>query len=120
MRDRRLQGLVITSLHLSPDLRNAKVYYALPEVPADAPHAVQNAAERDTRTGLLRVTPFVRARVAEALATKRTPDLHFHRDRLAEASLRAEAVLAEERRQKAQAAPPAPEAAQGDASEPRH
>lgn len=89
VRDQALQEVTITSLQLSPDLRNAKIYYALRrEVPG---------LERKVRDALERVTPFLRARVAEALTTKRTPDLHFHRDRMAEASLRAEDVLAAER-----------------------
>src|SRR5262245_24480537 len=78
VRDRQLQGVTIMSLHLSPDLRNAKVYYALPDVP---PRSEQ---ERRVKEGLLRVTPFLRAQVAATLGMKRTPDLHFHRDRTAE------------------------------------
>lgn len=89
VRDEALQEVAITSLNLSPDLRNAKVYYAL--------RGQSAGLERRVREGLERVTPFLRARVAEALTTKRTPDLHFHRDRMAEASLRAEDVLAAER-----------------------
>jgi ribosome-binding factor A len=87
--DRRVQRVVPMSVQLSPDLRNAKVLYALREGP-------RPIKEREVHDGLERVKPFVRARIAEALALKRTPDLHFHRDRMAEASLRAEAVLLEE------------------------
>jgi ribosome-binding factor A len=102
VRDQALQEIAITSLHLSPDLRNAKVYYAL--------RGQSPGLERRVREGLERVTPFLRARVAEALTTKRTPDLHFHRDRMAEASLRAEDVLSAERAaQRASAQPQAEE-----------
>lgn len=91
--DSRLQEVSIVGLQLSPDLRNAKVMYAL------RGRAVRR--EEQVQEGLQRVTPFLRARVAEALTIKRTPDLHFHRDRTAEASLRAAAVLEAEGRRAA-------------------
>lgn len=87
--DRRVQRVVPMAVQLSPDLRNAKILYAVRE-------GARPVKERDVHEGLERVKPFLRARVAEALALKRTPDLHFHRDRMAEASLRAEAVILEE------------------------
>jgi ribosome-binding factor A len=86
--DRRLQHVVPVALELSPDLRNAKVRYAL--------RRGGDAAERAARDGLKAVTPFLRARVAEALSIKRTPDLHFHRDKVAEASFRAVELLENE------------------------
>lgn len=106
--DRRVQHVVPMAVQLSPDLRNAKILYALRDSP-------RPAKERDVHDGLERAKPFLRARIAEALALKRTPDLHFHRDRMAEASLRAEAVMLEERvaaiRQPSKETPP--EAAPG-------
>ena len=84
--DKRLQLVSIVSLQLSPDLRNAKVSYAI------APsHFVP--AIKDIETGLAKAMPFLRARIAEALSLKRIPTIHFHRDRLAESSLRAGEVL---------------------------
>jgi ribosome-binding factor A len=84
--DPRLADVVPTSVQLSPDLRNAKVYYALPKLKNES-------GLRAIQEGLLRVTPFLRARLAEAVSMKRLPDLHFHRDRLAESSLRASKLL---------------------------
>ncbi len=81
--DPSLSDVVPSSVQLSPDLRNAKVYYALRRAPN--PRAVQD--------GLKRVTPFLRARLADVLVMRRLPDLHFHRDRMAESSLRASALL---------------------------
>lgn len=88
--DRRVQCVAIVGVQLSPDLRNAKVRYAVRTGPSTPP-------QRDIDQGLERIRPFLRARVAEAISLKRVPQLHFHRDRLAEASLRAEQVLQQER-----------------------
>jgi ribosome-binding factor A len=106
--DPRLADVVPTSIQMSPDLRNAKVYYALrkseptrkrrgpaaPKTPA-ALKAEEAAMARAVQEALVRVTPFLRVRLADALVVKRLPDLHFHRDRLAESSLRAGALLQE-------------------------
>lgn len=90
-----LYDVVPAKVQLSPDLRNAKVYYALRQgTPAGKGKGGEAAAARAVEEGLKRVTPFLRARIAEALIMKRLPDLHFHRDRLAESSLRASSLLA--------------------------
>jgi len=90
--DPRLSDVVPTSVQLSPDLRNAKVYYALRQtVPLSK--AQEASLVAGVAAGLARVTPFLRARLAEAVVMKRLPDLHFHRDRLAESSLRASSLL---------------------------
>jgi ribosome-binding factor A len=99
--DPRLSDVEPTSVQLSPDLRNAKVYYALRRAP-DAKLAANlsrarktqaEAAVREVQAALLRVTPFLRARLADVVVMRRLPDLHFHRDRLAESSLRASVIL---------------------------
>lgn len=95
--DPRLSNLAIARVQLSPDLRNAKVYYARRDaVPGRAagltPGAARVREEAQQKTihdGLDRVTPFLRARLADVVQMKRLPDLHFHRDRDAEAALRA-------------------------------
>lgn len=98
--DPRLADLEPTSVQMSPDLRNAKVMYALRSEPAagkSPPTAQRTAADRLITDALQRVTPFLRARLVDVVAMKRLPDLHFHRDRMAEASLRAQALLTRER-----------------------
>ncbi|HNN94174.1 MAG TPA: ribosome-binding factor A [Pseudomonadota bacterium] len=95
--DPRLASLAIARVQLSPDLRNAKVYYArrdaVPGRPAGlTPGAARVREEAQMKTihdGLVRVTPFLRARLSDVVQMKRLPDLHFHRDRDAEAALRA-------------------------------
>lgn len=85
--DPRLQAVSVVSLQLSPDYRNARVLYAL--VPQEEPWPSLQAL----REGFAKVTPFVRARLSEQLGLKRTPQLAFHRDRTAEASLRAQSLM---------------------------
>src|SRR5437868_3690173 len=94
--DPRLAAVVPTSVQMSPDLRNAKIYYAIrPPKKRPPPAPTQRAArvkeqkkQREVDEGLERVTPFLRARLADAVQLRRLPELHFHRDRIAEAALR--------------------------------
>lgn len=103
--DPRLAELVPTSVQMSPDLRNAKVMYALREDPrataaAQGKPAVRRAVDPRARAieeALQRVTPFLRTRLVDVVAMKRLPELHFHRDRMAESSLRAQELMTHER-----------------------
>ncbi len=105
--DRRLQDVAPVALELSSDLRNAKVMYGMRGKAAGKTGAAETQQDRAVREGLTKVTPFLRARVAEALSMKRVPDLHFHRDRVAEGALRAAALLATEKAATEKAATPA-------------
>ncbi len=95
--DPRLAQLAIARVQLSPDLRNAKIYYARrdavpgrpPGLSPGAARVHEEAQQKTIHDGLNRVTPFLRARLADVVQMKRLPDLHFHRDRDAEAALRA-------------------------------
>ena len=73
-RDPRLGDVSTTRVELSVDYKSARVFYVLPE------GVHQGAVER----ALVRATPFLRARLAEALALKQVPALRFVHDRLAE------------------------------------
>ncbi len=65
--DPELEGVRITHVVLSPDLRSAKVHFA---VPRGRPRsAVERAFER--------ASAFLRARLAEGVDLKRTPELRF-------------------------------------------
>lgn len=112
--DPRLSDVVPVRVQLSPDLRNAKVYFAMGRgdagagqgqgrgqgrgkpaagQPVASPKLLAAAAVKTVQEALMRVTPFLRARLADVVVMKRIPDLHFHRDRLAESSLRAGELL---------------------------
>jgi ribosome-binding factor A len=64
--DPALSDVRITNVVLSVDYRHARVHFAL----VGAPRPVAEQA-------LVRATPFLRARVAEAIDLKRVPDLRF-------------------------------------------
>ncbi len=126
--DPRLQEVVPTSLQLSPDLRNAKVMFAIRKPPEEAkdvkakktPGEARIAVEAKLRTiseGLMKVTPFLRVRLADAVSMKRLPDLHFHRDRLAESSLRAAEIVTAESAARP-VAPADPDASSDDDQQP--
>lgn len=65
--DPELEGVVVSAVVLSPDYRNARVHFL---VPRGRP---RTAVER----AFARAAPFLRARLAEAVELKRTPDLRF-------------------------------------------
>jgi len=65
--DPTLEGVRITALVLSVDYRHARVHFALKS------HDTRSAVER----ALTRATPFLRARLADAIDIKRVPDLRF-------------------------------------------
>jgi ribosome-binding factor A len=65
--DPELEGVRVTAVVLSPDYRNARVHFA---VPRGRP---RSAVER----AFTRASPFLRARLAEGVELKRTPDLRF-------------------------------------------
>jgi ribosome-binding factor A len=70
--DPTLHGVWINALVLSVDYRHARVHYALRGTEDEA---------RQRRASVERAfagaTPFLRARLAEAIETKRIPDLRF-------------------------------------------
>jgi len=65
--DPELEGVRITAVVLSPDYRSARVHFM---VPRGRP---RSAVERS----FARASPFIRARLAEAIELKRTPELRF-------------------------------------------
>lgn len=65
--DPELEGVVLSAVVLSPDYRNARVHFL---VPRGRP---RSAVER----AFTRASPFLRARLAEAIELKRTPELRF-------------------------------------------
>lgn len=127
--DPRLQEVVPTSMQLSPDLRNAKVMFAIRKPPektkavlakktAGEKRILVDAKLKAIHEALAKVTPFLRVRLADSVVMKRLPELHFHRDRLAEASLLAVDLLTAEQAAKPQAPATAPPADEDNHSEP--
>jgi ribosome-binding factor A len=70
--DPALHGVWINALVLSVDYRHARVHYAL--------RGTQDEVRQrcaSVERAFARATPFLRARLAEAIETKRIPDLRF-------------------------------------------
>ena len=71
--DPRVRGVTLTRVDVSPDLRNARVYWSHLE-------ADDEEAARTIDAGLERAASFLRRRLAHELPLKRMPALHFRHD----------------------------------------
>jgi ribosome-binding factor A len=87
--DPRLLGVVIASVEVTKDLRQAKVLIRLLAASADA-----EAQERALK-GLASATGFLRKEVAARLQLRHSPDLLFRYDAGLEARLRIDSLLNE-------------------------
>ncbi|OQX20080.1 MAG: ribosome-binding factor A [Desulfobulbaceae bacterium A2] len=85
VQDPRLQHLGISRVEMSPDLRCAKIFYALPP----------GGDERAIRKGLERAKGFFRHQVAERLGLRYAPELIFRQDVSLEESARMAQLLSE-------------------------
>ena len=76
VQDPALAGVRVVAVVLSVDYRHARVHFVLSES-VDGAHAIGRSLER--------ATPFLRARLADAIEMKRVPDLRFVFDGIAPA-----------------------------------
>jgi len=91
MRDPRLQGVEITDVDISPDLREAQVYWVI--IQADEP----SEADRErAEEGLEHAEGYLKREVGDRLDTKYTPDLEFRFDESLERGRRIEELLSDE------------------------
>lgn len=67
--DPSVRGLVVTDVDLSPDLKNARVYYT-----------AEALDPKELRRGLQRVEPFLKKKAADALELRYVPHLEFIAD----------------------------------------
>ncbi len=78
--DPRIGIVVLTRVDVSPDLRNARVLWSrLDKTPLPDDDLVPDA-DPDVQDGLDSAAGFVRRRLAQSLALKRVPKLHFQFD----------------------------------------
>lgn len=75
MNDPRIGFITVTGVEVSPDLRVADVYFSKMGDPAGSQNAL---------AALEKAQGFLRRRVADNLALRRTPELRFHLDRSAD------------------------------------
>ena len=78
--------LTITSVSVSPDLQQARVYYTT---------IGDHKAKRESARALDRATPFLRRHVGQRLRLKRVPELTFFYDESIEKGDRVEQILQE-------------------------
>jgi ribosome-binding factor A len=83
--DPRLADVHLTAVELSIDYKNARVRYVVPDESKGNLAKIQRAFER--------ASPFLRARLGEALHLKKLPTLSFVFDRDAAAAKRAISIL---------------------------
>jgi ribosome-binding factor A len=76
--DPTLASVRILATTLSVDYRHARVHFALRRVAGTS-----NDDRKGVERALVRVTPFLRARLSDALDLKRVPDLRFVFDAVA-------------------------------------
>ncbi len=71
LQDRRLAGITVTGVKMTPGLQLARIYFAMP-----------GCAERkaEAEKGLKKSTPFVRRRLAERINIKFMPQVEFFYD----------------------------------------
>ena len=77
--DPTLVGVRVTAAVLSADCRSARVHVTVSRPPAE----MEPERARVTHA-LVRATPFLRARLADAIEMKRVPDLRFVYEEVAE------------------------------------
>lgn len=84
VKDPLLQGVNITHVQISPDMKLAKVYFTIHE---------GQSREKEVLKGLNRSKGFLRKELSQRVKLKFTPDLKFFYDETDEMSQRIEAIL---------------------------
>jgi len=86
VRDPRVEGVTITGVRVSPDLRYAEVYFS---------QFGDDEARQSALAGLTAAAGFMRHELAPRLDLRYTPELRFHVDRSWEEGARIDALLEE-------------------------
>ena len=86
LEDPRVQGVTVTDVRVSENLRDASVY-----VTAEGTDAEKAEAMR----ALQKAAPYVRRQLGTVLNLRYTPELHFVRDTVEESAARVEELLSE-------------------------
>jgi ribosome-binding factor A len=88
LKDPRLQGITLTSVKMSDDLRHGRVFFSHLEGHARAPEAIR---------GFRSAEGFIRRWIGHALALRHTPQFEFEFDQGLERAARLDALLREQR-----------------------
>ncbi len=92
VKDPRVQALTITSVKVSDDLRNAKIFFV---------EMGKDECSSEIRTGLTRATNFVRRELGKRLKLRFVPEIAFIHDRSFSYGSRIDKILADIARQDA-------------------
>ena len=102
IKDPRVGFVTITGADVSPDLRQAKIFYTV---------FGDEKKREETREGLARARSYIRREVSRVLSLKVTPDLNFVFDESVERGLRLDDLIDSTR--------PAADPEEGEDDEPR-
>ncbi len=94
VRDPRIQGVVVSRVQMSDDLRNARVFFRFLEGEAS------DEKKKDAMTGLARAAGMLRREVTQRVGLRAAPELRFTYDAGQEKVDRIEQLLDEVRREK--------------------
>ncbi|MFC1804975.1 30S ribosome-binding factor RbfA [Candidatus Omnitrophota bacterium] len=86
IKDPRLGFVTITGCDVSPDLRQAKVFFSV---------LGDSKAHKDTRKALESALGFIRRLIGQRIRMRFTPQIHFREDKSSEYSIRIQEVLNE-------------------------
>ena len=100
MRDPRIGLVTITGVKMSPDLREARVYWTVHGDPEQRKH---------TARGLDKAKGFFRREIGMELKLRVVPDLHFTYDEAIDRGERIEQLIRKVHEEDRERAPPAPE-----------
>jgi len=89
VRDPRVEGALVSEVHVSDDLQHARVYVRLLQ------DADQEAKRQAVVEGLNRAAGHIRRQLAPKLKVKYLPDLRFFWDEGVDRAVRVEQILAE-------------------------
>jgi len=89
IRDPASQGVILSEIHVSPDLRHARIYVRLLDLDP-------SAARKDAAVAALsKAAGYLRRELGTRLATKFTPELRFFWDDAVDRGYRVEEILRE-------------------------
>ena len=84
--DPRLQGVTVSAVEISPDLKHARIFIV---------SSGDNVHEAEVRHGLQSATPYLRRELAKRVQLRAVPEIHFAFDHSIERGARIEQLLRE-------------------------
>ena len=85
--DQRLKHVYVTLVDVSPDLKNARVYYSVAEASVDVAHV---------QDGLLKAAHYLRKELAKTSVIRTVPRLNFMYDKTLDRARRLDALFLEQ------------------------